>query len=129
MIVVDTSVWIFALRDAQRESVAKLQRATVQGKILLGDMVLLEVLRGARDDRHATFLETHLRKYPVVPMMDDRLAVAAAANYRHLRARGITIRAFADLIIATFCIEHGHMLLHDDRDFLPMAEHLGLQLA
>ena len=45
------------------------------------------------------------------------LAVRAAAHYRTLRSRGITIRKTIDVIIATFCIEHGHHLLHDDRDF------------
>ncbi|HLJ00222.1 MAG TPA: PIN domain nuclease, partial [Bradyrhizobium sp.] len=34
----------------------------------------------------------------------------------------------ADIIIGTFCIEHGHALLHDDRDFEPMEEHLGLKV-
>lgn len=128
MIVVDTSVWIFALRNADRDSVAKLQFETGQGNVLVGDIVLLEILRGARDDRHASFLEAQLRKYPIAPMMDGRLAAAAAANYRRLRAQGITIRALADIVIATYCIEHGHHLLHDDRDFLPMAEHLGLRI-
>lgn len=129
MIVVDTSVWISALRDAERPGVAQLRHETARGNVLLGDVVLLEILRGARDDRHAALLETHLRKYPIVTMMDDRLATAAAANYRRMRGHGFTIGALADMIIATFCIEHGHQLLQDDRDFLPMVEHLGLQLA
>lgn len=33
-----------------------------------------------------------------------------------------------DMIIGTFCIDGGHELLHDDRDFAPMAEHLGLRV-
>lgn len=41
----------------------------------------------------------------------------AAAHYRTLRAGGITVRKTIDVIIATYCIEHGHQLLHDDRDF------------
>lgn len=129
MIVVDTSVWIFTIRNTERPSVARLRQETTRGNVLLGDMVLLEILRGARDDRHSDFLEANLRKYPVVGMMDDRSAVAAAANYRRLRARGVTAKSLADLIIATYCLQHGHQLLQDDRDFLPMAEHLGLQLA
>ena len=52
----------------------------------------------------------------------------AAANFRSLRRRGITIRKTNDMIIGTFCLEHGHVLLQQDRDFLPMAEHLGLTL-
>jgi predicted nucleic acid-binding protein len=42
-----------------------------------------------------------------------------------LRAMGITMRKTPDLIIGAYCIERGHFLLHDDRDVLPMQEHLG----
>jgi predicted nucleic acid-binding protein len=62
-------------------------------------------------------------------MLDDALAVRAAGNYRRLRALEITVRKAADLIIGTFCIERDHRLLHDDRNFDQMVEHLGLQLA
>jgi predicted nucleic acid-binding protein len=73
-------------------------------------------------------IERSLRRFDVVTMLDGALAVRAAANYRLLRSRGITIRKTIDLIIGTFCIELGHRLLHDDRDFDPMVEHLGLRL-
>ena len=49
-----------------------------------------------------------------------------ARNYRTLRDLGVTIRKTADLIIGTFCIQHHHRLLHDDRDFSLMQQHLGL---
>jgi predicted nucleic acid-binding protein len=45
-----------------------------------------------------------------------------------MRELGITIRKTADIIIATFCIEHRHALLHDDRDFAPTEQHLGLKV-
>jgi predicted nucleic acid-binding protein len=32
------------------------------------------------------------------------------------------------MIIATFCIQNDHALLQQDRDFAPMAQHLGLRL-
>ena len=57
-----------------------------------------------------------------------KFAGKAATNYRHLRGFGITIRKVPDPIIGTYCIEHGHSLLHDDRDFEPMREHLGLRV-
>ena len=128
MIVVDTSVWISAIRDIDRPSTRRLREETAKGNILLGDLVLFEILRGARDGRHAGALENFLRRFPKVQMIDGRLAIEAATNYRRLRAVGITTRSLADIIIATFCIDRGHELLHDDRDIRPMAEHLGLRL-
>ena len=64
-----------------------------------------------------------------MPLLDADLAPRAARNYRKLRELGITIRKTAYIIIGTFCIEHRHALLHDDRDFAPMEEHLGLMVA
>ena len=69
-----------------------------------------------------------MQQFPVVPMMDPALAIRAARNYRLLRGRGITIRKTVDLLTGTYCIENGHHLLHDDRDFDPMAAYLGLQI-
>ena len=60
-------------------------------------------------------------------MMSLPLAIRAADNYRRLRELGITLRATADLVIGTYCIEHGHTLLHSDRDFDAMRDHLGLK--
>ncbi len=129
MIVVDSSVWIANLRGTGSEAVRKLCAVaeTDDDQILIGDLILLEVLQGARDEAQAARIERNLRRYPVASILSGRLAVQAARNYRSLRARGITVRKTVDMIIGTFCIEGGHHLLHDDRAFDPMAQHLGLQ--
>jgi predicted nucleic acid-binding protein len=36
------------------------------------------------------------------------------------------VRKTIDLLIGTWCIENRSPLLHDDRDFHPMARYLGL---
>jgi len=96
--------------------------------ILVGDLVLLEVLQGARDEAHAAKFERNLRAYRIVTMCNPDIAVRAAHNYRLLRAHGITVRKTIDLIIGTFCIAGDHILLHADRDFEPMAAFLGLRV-
>jgi predicted nucleic acid-binding protein len=97
-------------------------------QILVGDLILLEVLRGARNEEHAVRIERNLCLYPLVPMIGEATAVEAARNYRLLRARGVTVRKTIDMIIGTFCIQGDHALLHDDRDFDPMQAHLGLRV-
>lgn len=131
MIVVDSSVWIANLRGLDTPEIRKLRAAVDDDgdRILLGDLILLEVLQGARDERHAAQIERSLRSYPIAAMLDEEGAVQVARNYRHLRARGVTVRKTVDVVIGTFCIEGGHALLHADRDFSPMAEHLGLLVA
>ena len=128
MILVDSSVWIAHLRGHRTPATAKLEDAVTREPLLIGDLILLEILQGARDEAHAARIEQGLRQYVVVPLLDGDLAPRAARNYRKLRALGITIRKTADIIIGTFCIERGHVLLHDDRDFEAMEAHLGLKV-
>jgi predicted nucleic acid-binding protein len=127
LILVDSSVWIAHLRGQQTLATTKLA-AVVWEPLLVGDLILLEVLQGARDEAHAARIERSLRQYPVVSLLDADLATGAARNYRKLRELGVTIRKTADIIIGTYCIEHRHVLLHDDRDFAPMETHLGLKV-
>ena len=129
MIAVDSSVWIAHFRNVASRQVALLRSLFGREDLLVGDVMLLEVLRGARDERHATRLTRDLHAFNIVPMLGDEIAEQAARNYRVLRAVGITIRTSADLIIGTYCIEYRHVLLHADRDFEPMREHLGLLVA
>jgi predicted nucleic acid-binding protein len=128
VIVVDTSVWIAHLRGVRTSATAKLDAAVGREPLLVGDLILLEILQGARDEAHAARLERGLRQFQIVSMLDSTLAVRAARNYRRLRDLGFTIRKTADIVIGAFCIEHGHALLHDDRDFAPMQTHLGLRV-
>jgi predicted nucleic acid-binding protein len=129
VILVDSSVWIAHLRGLWTPATAKLEAAANRGPILVGDLILLEVLQGARNEAHAARIERGLRRFDVAPLLDADLAPRAARNYRKLRDMGITIRKTTDIIIGTFCIERRCSLLHDDRDFAPMEEHLGLVAA
>jgi predicted nucleic acid-binding protein len=129
MILVDSSVWIAYLRGRTTPATAKLEAAAAREPLLVGDLILLEVLQDARNEANAARIERALRRYAIVPLLDADLASRAAYNYRKLRNLGITIRKTADIIIGTFCIEHRHALLHEDRDFAPMEEHLGLRVA
>jgi hypothetical protein len=128
VIVVDSSVWIAHFRNVLSRPVMLLRALFGREELVVGDIVLLEVLRGARDERNAIQLSRDMHAFDVVPMLGDAIAEQAARNFRTLRTVGITIRTSPDLIIGTYCIEHRHILLHDDRDFEPMRQHLGLQV-
>jgi len=128
VILVDSSVWIAHLKGKTTPATEKLRAAAANEPLLVGDLIMLEVLQGARNEAHAARIERALREYAIVPLLDVGLAARAARNYRRLRELGVTVRKTADIIIGTFCIEHRHTLLHDDRDFAPMQDHLGLQV-
>jgi predicted nucleic acid-binding protein len=129
LIVVDSSVWIARLRGHRTPQVHLLTETLDPLEIVVGDVVLMEVLQGARSEAHAAALLRELRQFRPVEMMSVAVAVAAARNYRQLRGLGITTPRSNDLIIATYCILNNYELLHQDRDFGPYAQHLGLKLA
>ncbi|MBV8848243.1 MAG: PIN domain nuclease [Methylobacteriaceae bacterium] len=126
MIVVDSSVWIDFLRGRRVPHVSRLRALLGASEIIVGDLMLCEVLQGLHDERAARDVEALLRRFEIVSMAGEAIAVGAARNFRILRARGITIRKTIDLLIATWCIEHRRPLLHNDSDFRPIAQHLGL---
>ena len=130
MIVVDTSVWIDHLIDRPSEQVRYLRALILEGRprLIVGDLVLCEVLQGLASDNDASLVEAALRRFDVQTMVGPHIASASATNYRRLRSRGITVRKTIDMLIGTFCIEHGHALLHDDRDFDHLERHLGLKV-
>ena len=128
MIVVDTSVLIDFLNGYITSPVNRLRTLIREETLLVGDIVLCEVLKGARGKAHARLLERQLQQFEWVRMLDPRIATAAAENYRELRSKGVTVYKTIDLIIGTYCIIHDHSLLHCDRDFDPMERHLGLKV-
>lgn len=69
-----------------------------------------------RTPRPTGLIEAELRKLEILDGGDADVAVRAARNYRKLRERGRTRRGAIDALIATFCIERGHALLHRDLD-------------
>ena len=126
MIVVDSSVWIDFLNGRNARHVRQLREILGAGEIIVGDLMLCEVLQGLASERAARQVEALLRRFEIVAMAGDAIAVAAARNFRFLRRRGITVRKTIDLLIGTWCIENRRPLLHNDSDFHPMTRYLGL---
>lgn len=126
MILIDTSVWIDVF--AERDSPATLAFEFVlrDGPPVAGDLIVVELLRGFRDRKKLRLAEAAVSQFELVTLCGPEVAHKAAANYRVLRERGITVRGTIDLIIATWCIENGVALLHNDRDFDPIEKYLGL---
>jgi len=126
MVIVDTSVLIDYLGDYSTPQTEWLDRHSRSRRLGITNLVLTEVLHGIRDDgRFAATLST-LGQFTVFETGSRELAIQSALNYRVLRDLGVTIRSTVDCIVATFCIEEGHRLLHRDSDFDYFAQHLGL---
>ena len=127
MIVVDSSVWIDHFNGAVTRETEILDTLLGVEPIVIGGIILAEVLQGFRNDRDFRRARTALDTLIFEPMTGRDVALASARNFRALRARGVTVRKTIDMLIATFCMERRYLLLHSDRDFDPIAEHLGLE--
>jgi predicted nucleic acid-binding protein len=129
VILVDAGVWIDYFGGTRTPQTDWLDAHLPRRRFLIGDVVLAEVLQGCRTDRQFRTLRTALAGFRGVAIVDQDVALAAARNYRALRALGITIRKTIDTLIATRCIVDGIPLLYSDRDFDPFVAHLGLRSA
>ena len=128
MIVVDSSVWIDHFNGTATRETEILDTLLGVEPIVIGGIILAEVLQGFRNDRDFRRARAALDTLIFEPMTGRDVALASARNFRALRARRVTVRKTIDMLIATFCMERGHLLLHSDRDFDPIAEHLGLEI-
>lgn len=128
MTIVDSSVWVDYLANNPNPESNWLDRELSHQRIGLTDLTLCEVLQGIRSDALFRATRDMLFAMHIFPNEGVNLAVSSARNYRFLRAKGITVRKTIDCLIATFCIENDHFLLHRDRDFDAFEEHLGLQV-
>jgi predicted nucleic acid-binding protein len=128
MLVVDTSVWVEYFNGVENPQTDFLNRVLDSTPILIGDLILAEVLQGFRYDPDFEKVRRRLGKFMQESMVGPALAVQSARNYHFLRQKGITVRKTIDSLIATFCIENDHELLHNDDDFDGYEEHLGLRV-
>ena len=128
MLVVDSSVWIDFFNGSPSPARATLRQLLARGdtEIIVPDLVLYEVLRGFRDERHYLQAQALLQALTVESTGGEALALRAAGHYRSLRAAGVTVRSAIDVLLATFCIDRGYTLLHADRDFDAFASLRGL---
>lgn len=128
MVIVDTTVWIDYLAGTANEHTSWLDRELDQQPLGLLDLILCEVLQGTRSDADFSRVQRDLLRCHVFDTGGTDLAIAAARNYRVLRGRGHTVRKTIDCLIATFCLQEGHWLLHRDRDFHSFEAYLGLRV-
>jgi predicted nucleic acid-binding protein len=128
MLVVDSTVWVDYFNGVGNLQTDYLERITDQVPILIGDLILAEVLQGFRADADFEKARRAFGKYLQVEMVSPALALQSARNYRLLKRKGITVRKTIDSLIATYCIENEHELLHNDNDFDGYEKHLGLQV-
>jgi predicted nucleic acid-binding protein len=128
MVIVDTTVWIDYLRGTENPETIWLDQELTRQRLGLTDLILCEVLQGIRDSALFAQVRDELLTFHLFETGRKELAIASALNYRKLRDQGYTVRRTIDCLIATFCLQAGHELLHRDRDFDSFEKALGLRV-
>jgi hypothetical protein len=128
IVLIDTTVWIDFFAGRQLPHVAALERLLIHREdICICGIVLTEVLQGIR--QKSEFRKTkELFNTMIFLPMPYSVFLGVAEIYRTLRRKGITIRNSIDCMIASVAIENDIMLLHNDRDFIPIEQHHSLKV-
>ena len=130
MLVADSSVWIDHFKGVDSPARRALVSTLLDGQValLVPDLVLFEVMRGFRFENEMRRALAAFDQLPMVELGGHDNVLRAADHYRQLRRLGHTVRSSVDMLLASWCIGNDHLLLQGDRDFLPYAQHFGLQL-
>jgi predicted nucleic acid-binding protein len=126
LILIDTSAWIEFLRDTG-SPVCQRVDDLLATDIASCDAIRMEVLAGARDERHLQQLRGLLARTSILPTGPVDYD-AAAGLYRACRQRGGTVRKLMDCLIAAVAIRADVPVLHMDADFIALAQHSKLRV-
>lgn len=125
-VLIDTSAWIEATHpegeERYREAIAHLLR---NNRAAVTEPIVLEILAGVNPKKRQ-FWEERLQGTRSVAVQHEDWYSAASYAYT-LRRRGVTVKNF-DILIATVGMENNLSLLHQDRDFDLMTDHLPLEV-
>jgi predicted nucleic acid-binding protein len=126
-LVVDSSVWIDFFNGILTPQVKYLDLHLDREEVVVGDLVAVEVLQGFREEKDLRIASKLFESCSRVHFLNWEIALATVSNYRKLAALGKRPRKTIDVIIATYCIERNHQLLHSDKDFDELERFCGLQ--
>ncbi len=119
MHLVDTSVWVHALRPSGHTAIRALLRPLIlNGEVAVTEWILLELMTGLRtSERKDSLLQwfAPISRLPFEASWWEHAWDLAA----RLRREGVTPTA-ADCLIATVAIKHQAVLIHCDKDFESM---------
>jgi len=127
VVLADTSAWIEYLRATGSPVHQEVRRLIEREELAVTEPVVMEVLCGARSQRHLSQLRGLLARALLVRCQSDDYREGAFL-YRLCRAHGETVRAPFDCLIAAVAVRAALPVLHRDEDFSVLARHTGLDV-
>jgi predicted nucleic acid-binding protein len=126
MVLVDTSVLIGFLKGNKNGKISIFTELLARDiPFGISAYTYQEVLQEARDMAELQTLKDYLITQQIYFLKQEAATYERAAMlYFNLRRKGITPRGTLDMLIALTAIDNNLALLHNDRDFDEMADHL-----
>jgi predicted nucleic acid-binding protein len=129
MLLLDSSVWIDSSRGVASAATRFVEAREEREEIATTGIIFQEVLQGATSERSYRALRAALHGALALEANEFSTYELAAQLFRHARRKGLTIRSANDCLIAAIAMEHGALLVHNDRDFFALAQvHPQLQI-
>jgi predicted nucleic acid-binding protein len=122
MLIVDSSIWIDQTLGRLTDGCHFVANRDELDEICITGVIFQEVLQGARSDSDFERHREMLGAYPLLEPRELSTYEVAAQLFRWARAAGFTIRSANDCLIAAIALEHGALLVHNDRDFMHLAQ-------
>jgi predicted nucleic acid-binding protein len=122
MLLLDSSVWIDASRGRSTEATRFIEMREEHEELATTGIIFQEVLQGFRVQSEFERMRQTLWSVLILEPRELSTYEVAAQLYRKARSSGYTIRKPNDCLIAAIALEHGALLVHNDRDFLSLAQ-------
>ena len=127
VVLVDTSVWILALRKSPVAPVKdEVDHLLAENRVAIVPMIRLELLGGTRSANEFERLRSRLDALRQIPIDETNWEIAAELSFK-LRQRGKVI-PYTDILIGSAAILADVLLLHADKHFDLMAEETDLRV-
>lgn len=125
MFLIDSSAWIEYLRPNGSKKVRERIREILQKEeAVCCGIVIIEILRGAKNEKDFQMLGDSLMSLPQVPI--DDTVIERASKWGFILDRKGKVASTTDLVIASAAYKKAH-LLHLDRDFEMIASVFDLE--
>ena len=127
VVLVDTSVWILALRKSPVAPVKdEVDHLLAENRVAIVPMIRLELLGGTKSANEFDRLRSRLDALRQIPIDETNWEIAAELSFK-LRQRGKVI-PYTDILIGSAAILANVLLLHADNHFDLMAEETDLRV-
>jgi len=115
LVLADTTVWIHFLRGNSEAVRSRLVPLLAADRLATADIIMMEVLRGARSQKDYDALQKDLAALHCLEIGKKVWERASRIGFL-LRGKGISV-PLADTLIAAVAMEYDCLLLHDDRHY------------